>query len=168
MHTISHVGNDARSLELLHLEQQTRTLLSFTLAPSTVRSYKSCFNRYTSFCNYYRLQPLPANENNLMTFSTHLAGKSSHNNIKLHLAAIRHFDILSGNSNFDSPKPRLFMLLRAIKRKQGNAHRKPSRIPITPSLLLKIHSYLLSSNMPLLNRHMLWAASFFGVCFTHH
>ena len=147
------------------MEQQTRALLSFTLAPSTVRSYKSCFNRYTSFCNYYRLRSLPTNENNLMTFATHLAGNSSYSNIKLHLAAIRHFDILSGNSNFDSPKPRLFMLLRAIKRKQGNAHRKPSRIPITPSLLIKIHTYLLHSNISPLNRRMLWAAAttaFFG------
>ena len=139
-------------------------MLCYTLAPSTQRTYNSCFNSYILFCQTHQLQPLPTVEQHLMLFATHLCNRTSFSNIKCHLAAIRHHDILWGYNN-DTPKPRLFMLLRAIKRKQGKKHTKPKRIPITPVLLLKFHQFLSSSNISTLNRCMLWAAAttaFFG------
>ena len=50
----------------------------------------------------------------------------SFSNIKLHRAAIRHQDILWGYYGNDTPKPRLFLLLRAIKRAQNKKKTYPS------------------------------------------
>ena len=158
------MGNPSQTPQLKDLVNQMHHMLTYSLAPSTQRTYSSCFNKYLSFCKTHALNSLPSVEHNLMLFATHLSNSTSFSNIKLHLAAIRHQDILWGYGN-DTPKPRLFMLLRAIKRAQNKKYKRPKRIPITPLLLIKFHQFLASSNLSTTNRCMLWAAAtsaFFG------
>ena len=98
-----------------------------------------------------------------MLYATHLSTTSSHKNIKLHLAAIQHFATLAGYT--PSPQPRLYMLIRAIKRTQGKKFQKPRRAPITVTSLTTIYTFLATSQIPIHDKRMLWAATttaFFG------
>ena len=135
-------------------------LLCCSLAPNTIRSYKSAFQKYVRFCQSHNLVVLPIIETNLMLFVTSIA-KSSVSNIKIHISAAKHFAALNiGQHPFHFP--RLYMLVRAIKR-QAKKSRK--RIPVTLPLLKVIHAWLLASPITPADQIMLWAAlttAFFG------
>ena len=136
-----------------------------TLAPSTQRNYCSCFRTYVNFSRSNNLKALPLHEFNLMLFSTSLAQSSFYSNVKLHLAAIKHYAILYNHNSNVPPYPRLYMLLRAIKRRNSNKHNSKKRTPITPSLLLDLKSYLQTSHHSPQDRLMLWCVftcAFFG------
>lgn len=99
-----------------------------------------------------------------MLFTSSLSLTSSYSNIKIHLAAIKHFLLLHGFHTSIPPLPRLYMLTRAIKRKSCH-HKKPKRLPITPAILIHLQRYLINSHYSLQNQKMLWAAfttAFFG------
>ena len=147
------------------LEQQMNSLLLQTLAPSTTRQYSNACKSYQSFCSQYNLLSFPLIEHTLMLYTTHLSNRSSYKNIKLHLAAVKHFTILLSYQTIIPPMPRLYLLVRAIKRKQGNKYSKQKRLPITTSLMQKIHHYIQVSSLSSHDKHMLWAAAttaFFG------
>ena len=62
--------------------------------------------------------------------------------------------------------PRLYMLVRSIRRRHGSTRNKPKRQPITPNILLALKKYLQSClNYTATDKLMLWAAfttAFFG------
>ena len=70
-----------------------QTILQSTLATSTNRNYHSVFNAYISFCRSQNLLALPLQEFNLMLFVTNLSLHTSYSNIKLHISAVKHFNI---------------------------------------------------------------------------
>ena len=98
-----------------------------------------------------------------MLYATHLSNTTSYSYIKINLSAIKHFNILTGQVL--PSLPRLYLLLRGIKRMQGNAHARPKRQPITPLILLQLHQFLQRAHITEANKRMLWAAfttAFFG------
>ena len=89
---------------------------------------------------------------------------TSFSNIKIHLAAIKHYVILHHYHQQLPPLPRLYMLTRAIKRTPGKNKRLP-RSPITVPLLHQLRNYLTNSSLNITDQTMLWAAfltAFFG------
>ena len=111
--SIQQSRNQTTSLTSLHMH--LNNLLNNTLAASTKRSYTSAFNHYIDFCKAHNLQEAPIIEYNLLLFITNLSLNSSFSNIKVHLAAIKHFLTCYGFQQTFPPMPRLYMLTRAIK-----------------------------------------------------
>ncbi len=135
------------------------------LAPSTKRNYRSAGLRYKEFCSQFGDVPFPPVEDVLILYVTRLALHSSHSNIKVHLAAIRYFSIFYTSDSPIHTFQRLYYLIKGVKRSQGRSRKKPLRAPITPSVLIRIHTWLMASSKPLGERLMLWAAlliAFFG------
>ena len=136
-----------------------------SIAPSTRRNYNSALTTYEWFCSDTGYQTFPVTEQTLILFATNLASYSSHQNVKLHMAAIKHFAIIHG---FPAPFKefhRLYKLIRGIKRSLGSSHSLPKRLPITPPLLLIINRNLFNSSKLYQDKLMLWAAittAFFG------
>ena len=136
-----------------------------SIADSTRRNYRSATQYYYNFCNQHKLVTFPPTEHTLILFATHIASFSSHSNVKLHLAAIKHTSIIDGQNVPFRDYERLYLLLRGIKRAQGRIHSVPKRLPITPILLRTIHHALFNSSRLYEDKVMLWAAiitAFFG------
>ena len=142
------------------LYSEMNRLLCQTLAPSTNRTYKSAFQSYLKFCQTHNLKALPFHETNVMLYVTSIS-KSSVSKAKIHIAAVKHFAaVIVGQLN--PPLPRLYMLVRSIKRHSKKA---PKRMPVTLNKLKVIHTFLLSSSWVQADKCMLWAAvttAFFG------
>ena len=135
-------------------------LLHQSLAPSTTRTYKNAFQHYLKFCMTHNFKALPVVETNLMLFVTNIS-QTSVSNVKIHICAVKHFcTIYTGQCC--SYFPRLYMLVRAIKRK---TRKRPKRAPVTLPKLKIIHKYLDESSFTHHDKMMLWAAvttAFFG------
>ena len=141
------------------------TLLLQTLAPSTTRQYSNARKNYQLFCFQHNLLSFPLTEHTLMLYTNHLSSHSSYKNIKLHIAAVKHYTILLYYQTTIPPMPRLYLLVRAIKRTQGNKYSKQKRLPITTSLMHQIYHHIQVSSLSSHDKHMLWAAAttaFFG------
>ena len=145
---------------MITLHHKMNKLLCKTLAPATTRSYKPAFQKYLRFCQTNNLKALPVIETNLMLFVTNIS-HTSVSNIKIHISAIKHHaTYLIGQ--YGECYPRLYMLVRAIKRQKKKLHK---RIPVTVAELRLVHAYLNSSSLHVCDRTMLWAAvttAFFG------
>ena len=106
------------------------------------------------------IPPLPASEETISLFISYLGmEKVSYKTIKSYLAAVRHLHISSGLS-FVGVSPRSHLLIRGIKRTQGDVMVKP-RLPITPSILRSIKVSLASTPLDYDNR-LYWAAMCLG------
>ena len=114
---------------------------------------------------HYNVPAFPTCEQTLMYFATHIASTSSNSNVKLHLAAIKHFSIKQGFTTQFQNFNQLYLLTRGIKRALATSRNRPKRRPITPSLLRTIHTNLFNSSRRYEDKVMLWAAittAFFG------
>ena len=138
------------------------------LAASTRRAYGSAKSRYSRFCSSNCLSPLPASEHQLCQFVSHLANENlCHSTIKCYLSAIRHLHVAEG---YGDPNicnmARLEQVLKGIKSIQAKSSKKPTRLAITPELLLKMRQVWMRGNgSGSWDNIMLWAASllcFFG------
>lgn len=135
------------------------------LAPSTRRVYSSAQRRFLDFCiQDNRVRPngsiLPASQETLMRFCSHLADNLHHTSIKVYLSGIRSLHIDEGYPDPLADCLQLQRLLRGIKRCQGSNLVK--RRPITGKLMQVIYNSL---DMSEYNQVMLWAAcclGFFG------
>ena len=139
--------------------------MTSTLAPSTQRNYDSSFRNYIAFCRTKNLCTLPIHEFNLMLYTTKLSQTTSYSNIKVHISSIKHFAVLYQYHQNVPPLPRLYMLIRAMKRQHGKKFQRPQRLPITPPLMFQLKYYLSHSTYNTYDRIMLWAAftcAFFG------
>ena len=135
-------------------------LISRSLAPSTIRSYNAAFRGYLQFCKTHNLKALPIFETNLMLFVTSISHHSI-SNVKIHICAVKHFATYYTGLSC-SYYPRLYMLVRSIKRK---TKKQPKRIPVTLPKLKTIYNHLSASSLVLHDKIMLWAAittAFFG------
>ena len=144
------------------LTGKCRFYLANGLASSTRQVYASAQRQ---FCNpdvsFSQSQPpLPASEQMLMRFCTHLADRLHHSSIKVYLSAVRSLHIDYG---FSDPLPnclQLQRLLRGIKHHQGS--NLTQRQPVTADLVSVLHRSLDLANP---DNVMLWAAccvGFFG------
>ena len=150
---------------LQQLRQSSEEYLHASIAASTRRNYMSALRSYSHFCRYHSIPCFPTSENTLILYATHVASYSSHANVKLHMAAIKHFSIIRGFSTPFGSFNRLYLLTKGIRRKQGSSHAVPKRLPITPTLLHTIAHNLFNSTRLYEDKTMLWAAillAFFG------
>ena len=110
------------------------------LADSTHRTYTAAQRQFLSFCDTYGLSPLPASEDTLILFVTHLAARIKPQSISVYLAGIRSLHVANGYSNPLLPGLRLKQTLRGIERKHFTSPRQ--KMPITFHLLCKIHPFV--------------------------
>ena len=150
------------------LNQLTKNATSFitqSVAPSTQDKYAKYFKTYTEFCQKTNLIPVPTCQQTLILFATYLAPTMSHKNISQHLAGVKYHTHVSGYDLDVNSYPRLYRLLRGIRRSQGARYNKPARIPITPPLLSTLGRNLWNSSTIFHDKVMLWAAmltAFYG------
>ena len=147
------------------MTQKCQFYLSNGLAPSTRRVYSSAQKQFLDFC----IQDgsvnqdgfiLPASEQTLMRFCSHLADRRHHTSIKVHLSGVHSLHIDMGFGDPLANCLQLQRVLRGIKRHQGS--RTNSRKPVTGDLMKVIHGILTLSDY---TQSMMWAAccvGFFG------
>lgn len=132
------------------------------VATSTLISYDSGKKRYLAFCNQFGLSPLPVCEAYLCRFVAILYSASlCYQTIRLYLSAVRHLQIVNGLP--DPSFPCLEYVLKGVCRVNASRPR-PTRLPITPTLLRHIHG-VWARDPPDVDRIMMWAAfclGFFG------
>ena len=140
------------------------------IAPSTHKTYQSALRRCAAFCSSFSiLSPFAVSEGIVCYFSAFLASQQlAPQTIKTYLSAIRFMQITLG-----LPEPREFSSLPRLRLVQAGIQRVYSqhqpaaskiRLPITPSILSRIHHFW-SSSAADPETIMLWAAActcFFG------
>ena len=155
-----------QNTRLHQLLSKAKKLMHTGLAKSSRTTYAAGQRRYLHFCRGVRIKPIPTSECALMLFITHLAvANVSYGTIKVYLSAVRHLHICRGLHNHYSQQltPRLFLILRAIRKRQADSSPGRKRLPITIQLLGKIRHLL--SKHPSYTNITLWAMcclAFFG------
>ena len=121
------------------LDQQCIEGLSTAFRPNTKRNYKSRFNIYHRFCEFYGEIPFPATEWQLVRFARYLAnGVTSYDTVKNYLSSVKRLHELGGYSFPSHPLNFLELELRSIRYDLAGPRRKAA--PVDPTLLMKIHS----------------------------
>ena len=138
------------------------SLLGQGIARSTSASYHSGIRRYQAFCSHFGLPPLPLSQSTLCRFVAFLHQEGlSPSSIRQYLSSLRFWQISFGGS--DPALTDMFQLhyvLRAIRR-ISPMHSRPTRLPITPSILR--HLFSIWSSPPVsYSACMLWAACSLG------
>ena len=150
-------GGTAR-LDISRLGEVVHKLFAGGLAPSTLKSCRSCTNKYAQFCLSGRFSPFPVSEHVACLFMAFLhqeglAGSSA----KSYLAALQYTQIAIG---LGDPKmaewPRLSYVTSGLKKLAATKQRP--RLPITPSILRQI-KVVWEAMEDGLNGCMLWAAA---------
>lgn len=137
------------------------------LAPSTLKTYKAAAKKFRNFCQLYSVsKPFPVSEYLLCSFVAYMASSGlSSSSIKTYLSAIRHLQILEGlpAPQEASSLPRLKLLQMGVQRDRAKraVPFNPCRLPITPSILRRIHSMWFSSPSSDASQDnlILWSAS---------
>ena len=135
------------------------------LAKSTQRTYTSAKSRFIAFCTQACTSPLPLSESVLCFYVSHLADEGlAHTTIKSYLSACRHLHISHGYSEpCIGDMPRLAQVMKGIKASQAKQGRQAKpRLPITPSILTQIKSFL-NKKPEDFDNIMAWAA--YTTCF---
>ena len=120
---VSPPDRKSTRLDLATLGHTVQELFSAGLAQSTVKSYRSCSNKYTKFCLDKGITPFPAEEKTVCCFIAALyveglAGSS----VKSYLAAIRFSQIAMGLGDpHISEWPRLSYVVRGFKKKASGS-----------------------------------------------
>ena len=134
------------------------------LSTSSRKTYSTGQLRFSNFCKQLHVPPYPLQETTLRLFASFLARTLSFQTTQTHLAAIRFHHIELGfPCNFPNMQL-LRLLLRGIKRANGERATLP-RQPITVIVLKCLKTQLGNSSLPVHDQHMLWAAfttAFFG------
>ena len=160
------LGHQLQQIRIRRLLSRAHRFLQTGLAKSSRLTYAAGQRRYIHFCTSAKIKPIPTLECALMLFTTHLAASNvSHGTIKVYLSAVRHLHICRGLHNHFKQQltPRLLLILKGIKKRQGNGSSQRKCLPITIQLLGKIRHVL--SKEPSYFNTTLWAMcclAFFG------
>ena len=135
------------------------------LAGSTQRVYTSGKKKYLEFCCRFGVSPVPVTEQSLIGFVASMVEQGlKHSTIKSYLSAVRHLQIsVGGGDPRVGSMPQLELIVRGTKKEQAG-HPKRTRLPITPTILLRMRQVWerQAGNWDCI---MLWAAcclGFFG------
>lgn len=139
--------------------------VALSIASSTKKTYSSGEKQYQNFHSLYRPSTsiFPANENTLILFAAYLAKSIKASSIKSYLAAVRHLHIRKGFELDLKKCLRLQLVLRGIKRSQGDVTKV--RLPITVHHLQLFYHQLAIPTTSNIDSLMVWAAmtfAFFG------
>ena len=149
------------------MEQHVQFYLQSAVSKNTLSSYSSAHRRYTNFCQRSAACAYPTSEHTLCQFASFLGHQHlKYQTIKSYLSGVRYFHIMLSHADpFIHDMPRLHYVLRGIKCEEAkNGSSKQQRLPITPNILLQVHTVLIRDPKNFDNI-MLWAASllcFFG------
>ena len=138
------------------------------LAQSTQKTYSTAMRHFHEFCARFNITtPFPITEHTMCCFAAYLADRTlSPQTVKGYLAAVRNMQLSLGlpDPRDHSSLPRLKRVLAGISRvRLSQQHCPRVRLPITGSLLTRIHTALVQSTNP--DRTLIWAISslaFFG------
>ena len=136
------------------------------LASTSLSTYNTGLRAYYLFCAQTGLPRFPLTETNLQRFVVSMANRLGYKSIKVYLAGLQFFSIMHGHNVTLSSFPRLYYLLRGIRRAQGSQFSRPRRLPITFFQLRVIHCRVLLQQYTPFHRLMLRTASslaFFGL-----
>ena len=123
-----------------HIDLNVRRCLLASLAPSTLVTYRSGFRSYQLFCRQTSCSMFPLIEYNLQRYVVSMANRIAFKTIKVYLCGVQFFSFLIGCNVRLSSFPRLYYVLRGIRRLQGLRFHRPRRLPITyQHLLLLFH-----------------------------
>ena len=140
------------------------SFINCSLAQSTNKQYSACLMTFIEWAQSLDLVAFPLVEANLILFVSQLAQRSSYNNIKKHLAALKFF--ATSHGYVTGNLKRLYLVVRGIRRSHGRKFVKARRLPVTPDLLRTIKYNLFNSSRKYEDKCMLWAAmvvAFFGL-----
>ena len=118
------------------LDLNVRRCLLSSLSPSTLVTYRTGYRCYRLFCTQAAHRAFPLNEFVLQRFVVSVANRLAFKTIKVYLSGLQFFSILIGSNIRIASFPRLYYVLRGIRRLQGDRFRRPRRLPITFQHLL--------------------------------
>ena len=130
-------------MDLHILDSAIRQYFSSALATSSHKTYKAAENKYHTFCNNFRLQPLPSSEALLCYFIACMGQQGlAHSTICTYLSGVRQLQISNGFPELSFDKmPRLQQILKGIQVEHGKQGKSPHCcLPITPAILRKTGS----------------------------
>ena len=127
------------------------------LAQRSKKTYSSGMRQFLNFCSQMSISPpLPINEDILISFSVALARSVRYSTIKNYLSAVKNYHSSHGYELQVSNFLRLRLILRGIKRSQGQQSKV--RRPITLQLLNLFYCLLNVQHTDNRDSIMLWAA----------
>ena len=120
--------------------------------------YSSAQCRYLTFCELYRIPPLPLSETSVCLFAAFLVHQGLRSqSIPTYLSALRHLQISAGLQPLQQVDwPRLQYMLKGIARSQ-TAHAQ-TRLPVTHGIMRKLQEACISGQLSDYQSRMLWAA----------
>ena len=130
------------------LEARKNGYLSRALATSSMGTYKTGIKQYIAFCNKVRAPTIPLSESTLENFSVSLSSRISYKSIKVYLYGVQFWSKLQGCGVLIKKMHRLKYVLRGIRRAQGNSFNRPTRPPITWSMLQQVCAFVARSESP--------------------
>ena len=135
-----------------------------SLAQSTKKTYGSGMRQFFTFCSQMNINlQLPISEDILINFSVAMPRSVQYTTIKNYLSAVKNYHSSHGYELHLSNFVRLRLILRGIKRSQGQQSKE--RRPITLQLLNLFYHLLNVQRTDIRDSLMLWAAmtlAFFG------
>lgn len=110
-----------------------------TFAESTKKTYQTYLRAYMGYCNQFNIPPVPLSVQNLARYIAFLSVRLQFNSINNYLSIVR---LLHQESGVSSPLDSFYIdsVLKGAKRVLGCGVRK--KLPITPTILLKIFSLI--------------------------
>ena len=111
------------------------------LADSSNCTYNSAQRRFLHFSQDFSLVPLPASEETIILFATHLAQRIKPQSMNVYLAAVRSLHISHGLSNPLQPGTRLKQTLCGIERKHFSARKQ--KMPLKLDILSDIQAFII-------------------------
>ena len=133
--------------EVLHFRNQA-------FAANTKRTYSTHRNAFLSFCTFMNLPPVPASSSTICLYAAFLARSLKFSSIPQYLGIIGLLHKKFGLANPLTGNWHLSSLITGIKRVLG--HERLQKLPVTPSLLLKIYKAI--------NPSYSVDASFWAIC----
>ena len=116
------------------------SLVDNSLAPNSRKTYSSTQARYLNFCSRMHLNPLPANQQQLILFAADLSQTIAYSSMRTYLSAVRHLHISAGYEDPLRGSMQLDLLMRGARKTKPT--RKDYRLPITPLILSHIYEVL--------------------------
>ena len=101
-------------------------------AESTIRAYRSDFNRFSQWCSDSHVPPLEASPEDLAHFIEHLAKTAASSTIRRHVHSLGTIYRLSGRADL-SKAPAVVLALKRMHRQKGRAQKQA--IPLTREVL---------------------------------
>ena len=151
-----------------HLRATAQQYFNLGISAATRKAYTTGLQKYSTFCSQTKLHPVPATEDTLLLFITHLAQqKLSYSTIQVYLSAVRYYHMANQEYSISatSMTPRMTQVLKGIRKSQALVQTRRDRQPITFPIMQRLQSVFVKYPSSYFNA-MIWAAccsAYFGL-----